>query len=260
MPTALITGASGGIGRELSLILASNGYDIIAVARNADALEALTEEIGSKYRRDVRAVPSDLSIPGAAREMCSDVGEIDILVNNAGFGDYGPFVECDPDKQMRMIDLHVRALTDITRAILPGMVERKKGRIMNIASVAAFEPGPLMSVYYATKVYVLSFSEAIQEELRGTGVTVTALCPGPTNTGFASAAGATGANLFKEAAGADVKKVAAYGYRCMMRGKPVAICGLSFKFLTFWIRLMPRAATRRIVHYIQSRTKNRRKR
>jgi len=256
MPTALVTGASGGIGKELSLILARDGYDLVAVARSADTLDALAEQIRSEHGREVRVIPCDLSVPGAAREMCSDVGDVDILVNNAGFGDYGPFVDCDADKQMRMIDLNVRALTDITRAILPGMVERRRGRILNIASVAAFEPGPLMSVYYATKAYVLSFSEAIQEELRGTGVTVTALCPGPTNTGFASAAGATGTNLFKEAAGADVKKVAAYGYRCMMRGKPVAVCGLTFKFLIFWIRLLPRSATRRLVHYIQGKTKN----
>ena len=255
MPTALVTGASGGIGKELSLILAREGYDIIAVARNADALDSLAEQVRSEYGREVRVIPCDLSVPGAARDMCSDVGSIDVLVNNAGFGDYGPFVDCDPDKQMRMIDLNVRALTDITRSVLPGMVERGKGRILNIASVAAFEPGPLMSVYYATKAYVLSFSEAIQEELRGTGVTVTALCPGPTNTGFASAAGATGSNLFKEAAGADVRKVAAYGYRCMMRGKPVAVCGLTFKFLIFCIRLLPRSATRRMVHYIQGKTK-----
>lgn len=256
MPTALVTGASGGIGRELSLILSGNGYDIIAVARSKDALDCLASDIRSRHGREVRVIPCDLSAPGTAREMCSGIGTVDVLVNNAGFGDYGPFADCDPDKQMRMIDLNVRALTDITRALLPGMVERGNGRIMNVASVAAFEPGPLMSVYYATKAYVLSFSEAIQEELRGTGVTVTALCPGPTNTGFASAAGATGSNLFKEAAGADVKKVAAYGYRCMMHGKPVAVCGLSFKFLTFCVRLLPRGATRRMVHYIQGKTKN----
>ncbi|MBQ3685726.1 MAG: SDR family oxidoreductase [Candidatus Methanomethylophilaceae archaeon] len=256
MPIALVTGASGGIGRELSLTLAENGYDLIVVARRADELDRLAEEIGSRFGREVRTITCDLSEPGAAERMCAGAGDVDVLVNNAGFGDYGPFAECDAAKQTRMIELNVRALTEITRAILPAMLSRGSGRILNVASVAAFEPGPLMSVYYATKAYVLSFSEAIQEELRGTGVTVTALCPGPTNTGFASAAGATGSNLFKEAAGADVKKVAAYGFRCMMHGKPVAVCGLSFKFLTFCVRLLPRGATRRMVHYIQGKTKN----
>jgi hypothetical protein len=251
MATALVTGASGGIGRELSLILAREGYDIIAVARRAEELEALASEIRERYGRDVTVIPCDLTAPGVISSLPEDA---DVLINNAGFGDYGPFVECDADKQVRMIELNVRALTELTRRILPGMVARGKGKIMNVASVAAFEPGPLMSVYYATKAYVLSFSEALQEELRGTGVTVTALCPGPTNTGFAKTANADGANLFKEAAGADVRKVAEYGYRCMSRGKTVAVCGIVFKISVLFIRALPRAVVRRLIHGIQART------
>lgn len=252
MARALVTGASGGIGKELSLILARNGYDLVIVARRQKELEELRNMITSQYTRDVEIIACDLTDISAVELMPIDV---DILINNAGFGDLGPFVDCDPDKQIRMIDLNVRTLTAITRKILPEMVSKGKGRILNVASVAAFEPGPLMSVYYATKAYVLSFSEALHEELRGTGVTVTALCPGPTNTGFAKAANADGTNLFKEATGANVVKVAEYGYKCMMRGKAVAICGLTFKLSIFLVRLLPRSVVRRIIHWLQSRTK-----
>ena len=251
MAKALVTGASGGIGKELSMILARNGYDLIVAARRRKELEDLRDTIVSENGRDVEIIVCDLTDISSVDSMPTDV---DILINNAGFGDLGPFVDCDPDKQIRMIDLNVRTLTALTRRIVPGMVSRGKGRILNVASVASFEPGPLMSVYYATKAYVLSFSEALHEELRGTGVTVTALCPGPTNTGFAKAANADGTNLFKEAAGADVVKVAEYGYRCMMKGKAVAVCGLLFKLSIFTVRLLPRCVVRRIVHWLQSRT------
>ena len=220
--TALITGASGGIGLEMTRILAKEGYDIIAVARRTDMLEKLKGELESLYGRNVTVICSDLSEDGDVRkvfEIADKEGiEVDILVNNAGFGDYGPFAECDWDKQDRMIRLNVLALSHLTRLFLPGMISRGKGRILNTASVASFEPGPLMSVYYATKAYVLSFSEALTAELKGTGVTVTALCPGPTNTGFAKTANADGANVFKESTSSDARAVAMYGYRCMMKG------------------------------------------
>lgn len=251
MSRALVTGASGGIGKEISLILAREGYDLIIVARREDELNALKDIIVSQYHREVEVIACDLIDPSSLELMPKDV---DILVNNAGFGDLGLFVESDHDKQVRMIELNVRTLTSLTHRMLPAMVARGSGRILNVASVASFEPGPLMSVYYATKSYVLSFSEAIYEELRGTGVTVTALCPGPTNTGFAKAANADGTNLFKEAAGADVKKVAEYGCRCMMKGKPIAICGTLFKLSIFSIRFLPRSAVRKIVHWLQSKT------
>lgn len=252
MARALVTGASGGIGRELSILLARDGYDLIIVARREKELEELRTEIAEQYGRDVEIIACDLTDISSVDLMPDD---IDILVNNAGFGDLGPFVDCDPDKQIRMIDLNVRTLTALTRRILPGMVDRRKGRILNVASVASFQPGPLMSVYYATKAYVLSFSEAIHDELRGTGVTVTALCPGPTNTGFAKAANADDTNLFKEKTGADVVKVARYGYRCMMKGKAIAICGILFKVSIFFERFLPRFAVRRIIHWLQGRTK-----
>ena len=251
MAKALVTGASGGIGRELSLLLARDGYDLVVVARRMKELEDLRDVVVSEYGRQVEIIQCDMTDISSVDRMPTNV---DILVNNAGFGDLGPFVDCDPDKQIRMIDLNVRTLTALTRRIVPSMVARGEGRILNVASVASFEPGPLMSVYYATKAYVLSLSEALHEELRRTGVTVTALCPGPTNTGFAKAANADGTNIFKEAAGADVVKVARYGYRCMMKGKAVAIHGNLFKISIFSVRLLPRCMVRRVVHWLQSRT------
>ena len=256
--TALITGASGGIGLEMTRILAKEGYDIIAVARRTDMLEKLKGELESLYGRNVTVICSDLSEDGDVRkvfEIADKEGiEVDILVNNAGFGDYGPFAECDWDKQDRMIRLNVLALSHLTRLFLPGMISRGKGRILNTASVASFEPGPLMSVYYATKAYVLSFSEALTAELKGTGVTVTALCPGPTNTGFAKTANADGANVFKESTSSDARAVAMYGYRCMMKGKAVAIHGITFKAMVLLVRIFPRSLVRRIVLSVQRRS------
>ncbi len=256
--TALVTGASGGIGLELTRILARNGYDIVAVARGAERLEVLKGELESLYGAGVTVIASDLSADGAARDVCDILAEkgidVDILVNNAGFGDYGPFAECDWDKQDRMIRLNVLALSHLTRLLLPGMLSRGGGRILNTASVASFEPGPLMSVYYATKAYVLSFSEALAEELKGTGVTVTALCPGPTDTGFARTANADGANVFKKSTSSDARTVAYCGYRSMMRGKAVAVCGVSFKIVLFFVKILPRSLVRRAVMSIQKRS------
>lgn len=254
--TAIVTGASGGIGLEVCRILASEGYGIVAIARSADRLGELGKEISERYGTPFEAFPCDLTEEGAARAVYDRFGDRDvgILVNNAGFGDYGRFAECDLSKQERMIELNVLALTRLTRLFLPGMVSRGSGRILNTASVASFEPGPLMSVYYATKAYVLSLSEALSVELRGTGVTVTALCPGPTDTGFAKAAGADGANLFKRSTSASAAEVADYGVRKMMRGKPVAVFGIVFKVSLFFVRILPRSAVRRIVYGIQRRS------
>lgn len=256
--TALVTGASGGIGLELTRILAKNGYDIVAVARGKEKLDVLRGELESLYGTKVTVLASDLSEDGAVQEVSNRLAaegiEVDVLVNNAGFGDYGPFAECDWEKQERMVKLNVLALSHLTRLLLPGMISRGRGRIMNTASVASFEPGPLMSVYYATKAYVLSFSEALSEELKGTGITITALCPGPTATGFAKTANADGANIFKSGTSSDARTVAAYGYRSMMRGKAVAVCGTSFKFMLALVRILPRSLVRRIVMGVQKRS------
>ncbi len=256
--TALVTGASGGIGLELTRILARDGYDIVAVARSGEKLAVLKDEIGSLYGRKVTVVPADLSEEGSVQTVSDAVGKagitVDILVNNAGFGDYGPFAECDWEKQDRMIRLNVLALSHLTRIFLPGMISRGKGRILNVASVASFEPGPLMSVYYSTKAYVLSFTESVSEEIRGTGVTATALCPGPTDTGFAKTANADGANIFKKSSSSDARSVAEYGYRCMMKGKTVAVYGAIFRLALVFVRISPRSLIRRIMLSIQKRS------
>lgn len=240
-------------------LLAADGYDLVLVARSSDRMDALAEELSGKHGVSVSAMAADLSteegMDAVSDRIRTDVP--DVLINNAGFGDYGPFRGCDPHKQEKMIELNVRALTVLTHAALEGMVPRGSGRIMNVASVAAFQPGPLMSVYYATKAYVLSFTEALSVELRGTGVTMTALCPGPTNTGFAVAAEATGANLFKEAAGSDPDKVASYGHRAMMKGKTVAVAGALFKAAVAAERILPRSAVRRLIYRIQRKSSSR---
>ncbi|MEA2565364.1 MAG: uncharacterized protein QOD49_541, partial [Actinomycetota bacterium] len=189
-PLALVTGASGGIGEELARILARHGYDLVLVARSADKLAALAERLELDHGIQVRAIAKDLARPDAAAEihewLAAEGLTVDVLVNNAGMGLLGKFAEIGIEGDVEMLRLNVEAPTLLTRLLLPSMLERGSGRILNLASTAGFQPGPLMAVYYATKAYVLSFSEALANEVAGTGVTVTALCPGPTETGFSS--------------------------------------------------------------------------
>jgi uncharacterized protein len=188
MPLAVITGASTGIGRELALLCARHGYDLVLIARSQSVLEQLASDIYASTGRTARVIAKDLSRPSASTEVFDELTNsatpVDALVNNAGFGLLGKFWELDVNEQVEMINLNILALTHLTRLLLPGMIARRQGRILNVASTAAFQPGPLMTVYYATKAYVVSFSEALHNECRGTGVTVTALCPGPTKTEF----------------------------------------------------------------------------
>ena len=190
--TALITGASGGIGYEFAKLLAKDCNTLVLVARSKDRLKEIKKELETASPISVIVVAQDLSEPDAAekifRRLESEHIIVDILINNAGFGDHGAFVETDWRKEEKMIAVNISALTEMTKLFLKGMVERKSGRILNVASTAAFQPGPFLAVYYASKAYVLSFSEVIVNELKGKGVTVTALCPGPTATGFALAA------------------------------------------------------------------------
>ena len=179
---ALITGASGGIGLEIARLFARDGYDLALVARSADTLEAVAAELRANPNIVVTVFAQDLSVAGAARAVFGRIPACDVLVNNAGFASNGAFVTIDEARMLDEIALDVTALTQLTRLYLPGMIERKYGRILNVASTAAFLPGPTMAVYYASKAYVLSFSEALAEETRGTGVTVTCLCPGATAT------------------------------------------------------------------------------
>lgn len=252
MTTALITGASSGIGLEIARLLAKD-HDVVLAARSAGALETLADELRTSGHA-VRVVSVDLVDPGGVAKLTAEVADVDILVNNAGFGDFGAFGDADPAKLEEMIALNVSALTRLARTYLPGMLERGNGRILNVASTAAFQPGPLMAVYYATKAYVLSFSEALAEETRGTGVTVTALCPGPTSSGFQAGAAMEQSKLVRGKKLPSSAQVAAYAVGAMQRGKVVAVQGARNKVLAGSIRFTPRAVIRRMVHKMQAAT------
>ena len=242
--TALITGASSGLGKEFARIHASKGDNLILIARSKDKLESLKLEFEKLYKVSVYVIVMDLSVQNAPKSVFDELKakqiQVDYLVNNAGFGDFGLFAESNWEKQLEMINLNVTCLTYLTRLFLPAMIERKFGKILNIASTAAFQPGPTMSVYFATKAFVLSFSEAIANELQGTGVTVTALCPGATETGFKAAASLEESNLFKGSQIATSHEVAEFGYAKMMEGKTVAIHGLVNNLMAQSVRFAPR--------------------
>lgn len=252
--TVLITGASSGIGLELARIFASKGYNLIIVARNLIELSRLKNELNEKYKVFVEEIEKDLSVPGAAKEVYDEVKsinfDVDILINNAGFGDFGFFQNSDWDKQERMINVNMLALTQLTWLYLPEMIKKGSGKIMNVASTAAFQPGPLMSVYYASKAYVLFFTEAIANELEGTGVTVTALCPGPTKSGFQKTANVENSKMMNGKSIPDSKAVAEYGYKALMKGKRVAIHGVVNKELAFFSRRIPKGMILKTVRKI----------
>lgn len=256
MATALITGASNGIGLELARIFARKSINLVLVARSTDKLEALAKELQQqKPGLQVWVLSKDLSLPDAAagiyEQLKSQKITIDYLVNNAGFGDYGFFTDTNWDKEAQMIDLNIKALTQFTKLFISDMSERGSGKVLNVASTAAFQPGPLMAVYFATKAYVLHFSEALHNELQGRGVTVTALCPGPTESGFVSIAGMGQSKLVKGRKLPSSRVVAEYGFKAMMKGKPVVIHGTLNKILVFAGRLTPRNWTTKIVRMIQ---------
>lgn len=251
--TALITGATGGIGYELARIHAEKGDDLILVARNKEKLDEIKNDLEKTFSITVHTIQKDLSLIGSAYEVYNKVNDlninVDYLINNAGFGDVRLFTETDWPKQERMINLNVTALTHFTRLFLPQMISRGSGRILNVASVASFVPGPTMSVYFASKAYVLSFSEAIAEEVRGKGITVTALCPGPTESNFHIVA--HDGKKTKDRRMPTSREVAEYGYRSMMKGKVVSVPGLDNKFLVALIWFLPKWAIVRIVKKIQ---------
>jgi len=253
--TALVTGGSGGIGLELAKVLARNGYDVVLVARNRDALEAAAGQIEGKHEVKAHVFAADLR-RREAPESISDFLQnenipIEILVNNAGFGLGGEFADTELTRELEMIQVNIAALTHLTKLFLPAMIKAKSGRVLNVASTAAFQPGPLMAVYYASKAYVLSFSEALAEELRHSGVTVTALCPGPTRTDFATAAQVTNSRLFSLFGAADARDVAEYGFRAMMDGTRVAVPGFKNKIIAQAHRFSPRAVTAKVARLAQ---------
>jgi uncharacterized protein len=239
--TALITGASSGIGAELATLCAASGYDLVLVARSAGKLEALGTSVSRSHGVSARALPVDLSDTGAPLAIFAAIqGRApEILINNAGFGLRGAFAEIDWDAQARLMQVNAIALAHLTRLFLPGMLARRSGRILNVASTAAFVPGPFMAMYYASKAFVLSFSDAIANEVRGSGVTVTALCPGPTGTAFFEAAGLTDSPLVKGPV-MTAAEVARQGYRAMMAGKAEWIAGARNRWMLRGARLAPR--------------------
>lgn len=252
----LITGASSGIGYELAWIFARQGHSLVLVARSADKLKALKLEIEKHHKVHIEVTPIDLSVAHSAKVLFEQIQNkkisVDCLVNNAGFGDYGPFLFSKLDRLQNMIQLNITTLTDLTHLFLPGMIDKKFGHIMNVASTASFQPGPLMAVYYATKAYVLSFSEALYEELQGTGVTVTALCPGPTESGFQEAAQINNQiELLQRMKVPTSKEVAEYGYAAMNSGRAVAIQGLTNRIASTSVRFFPRSLVRKLVMRLQ---------
>jgi short-subunit dehydrogenase len=250
--TVLVTGASSGIGRELAKCFAADRSRLLLVARNAPALEALATELRLAQGTEVRVLPGDLSLPETPAQLFAELQKaglsVDVLVNNAGFGAHGDFAELPLGRQLEMVQVNVSALMQLTGLFLPGMIARHQGGVLNVASTAAFQPGPGMAVYFATKSCVLSFGEALAEELAGTGVTVTTLCPGPTRTNFGKIANFRGGDhLTKHAMSAET--VARYGHDAFRRGRVVAIPGLSNWLLTLLVRLLPRLVVRRIVRW-----------
>jgi uncharacterized protein len=249
----LVTGASSGIGRELARCFAAEGCRLILVARKRKALEAVGEELHRAYKTQSEVLTADLAEPAAPGRIFAHLEnhgtKVDVLVNNAGFGARGIFAELPLERQLDMLQVNVTALTHLTRLLLPGMLARRRGGVLNVASTASFQPGPGMAVYYATKAYVLSFSEAIAEELKGTGVTVSACCPGPTATNFVAAAGMEGARLFGRSV-MSAEAVARLGHRAFRRGKFVAVTGFRNRALAFSTRMAPRGLVRKVAKYL----------
>jgi uncharacterized protein len=257
--TALITGASNGIGLELAKVHASKGGDLVLVARNKTKLDELKADLEKQYKVTVYTIGKDLSANNSALEVYNETTkqniQIDYLINNAGFGDFGMFAETDWNKELQMINLNITTLTQFTKLYLKDMVKRGSGKIMNVASTAAFQSGPTMAVYYATKAYVLSFSEAVDNEVSDKGVTVTTLCPGATESGFQAAAAMEESNLVKGKKLPTAKEVAEYGYSSMMKGKTVAIHGMMNWIMANSVRFTPRALVVKLTRKIQDKAK-----
>jgi short-subunit dehydrogenase len=252
--TALITGASSGIGLELARIFAGAGYGLVLVARNADKLRQLASELEKAHSTRSLILAADLTEPGSPAYVLDQTSRagiaVDVLVNNAGFGQYGFFAENDLEECLRQIQLNVTTLTHLTRLFLPDMIARQHGGVLNVASTAAFQPGPLMAVYYATKAYVLHFSEAIANELGGTGVTVTCLCPGATATEFHRRANMTEIQLLRFGS-MDARSVAEEGYRGFVSGKRVVIPGFKNWLVAQSVRFSPRQMVTAVARKLQ---------
>ncbi|WP_435333993.1 SDR family NAD(P)-dependent oxidoreductase [Haloarchaeobius sp. TZWWS8] len=253
--TALVTGASAGIGRELARQFARHGHDLVLVARREDVLQQVAEDLESRYGVDVTTIEKDLDDESAPRELYDAVHEreldIGILVNNVGIGTYGPFADSDLDRERTQLRLNVTTLVTLTRLFLDDFQERGEGKVLNVGSVAGFQPGPFMAGYYASKAYVNSFTEALAEEFRGTTLSATVLCPGPVDTEFQARAGmedsAVG-SVYTE----PVEKVAKAGYEGVMSGDAVVVPGLPMKLTTALVRILPKPVVRRVARRVNS--------
>jgi uncharacterized protein len=247
--TALVTGASGGIGAELARLFARDGYDVVLVARRGAPMEELAGDLEERHGVTCTVLPKDLGHAGAAQDIAENLAQrhvtIDALVNSAGYGLLGPFWKLDAADQTAMQHVNVIALTDLIRAVLPGMIERRRGRILNIASTAGFLPGPGMAVYYATKAYVVSFSLALAAEVAGSGVVVTCVAPGSVDSGFRSRAGQEGTCLGRRSM-PPASDVAAFAYDALKAGRPLAIPGITNRAVSLGARLLPRRTLARI--------------
>lgn len=252
--TALITGASAGLGARFALALAADGHDVILTARRSDRLDELAATIRNRFGVAAHVIPADLASPGAVHGLMTDIARaglaVNLLINNAGFGARGDFAALDGAMQARMIDLNCRALVELCHAVLPGMIQMRSGGILNIASTAAFQPGPWMTVYYATKAFVLSFSEGLHEEVKDKGVRVASLCPGATRTEFADVADMTESRLFKMFAG-NPDKVVRDGLAALKANRAVAVSGTLNSVMAGAIRFTPRGLARRMAGAMQ---------
>ncbi|HZJ56592.1 MAG TPA: SDR family oxidoreductase [Myxococcaceae bacterium] len=247
--TALVTGASSGLGEEFARLFAADGIDLVLVARRRERLDALARELREARKVSVHVIAADLAVPDEVERVVREVQalsvEIEFLVNNAGLGNVGPFAASPLERLLVMVDVNVRALVRLTHAFLPAMLARRQGRVLNIGSTAGLQPGPFSAVYYATKAFVNSFSEALSQELKGTGVTATVSLPGATATEFASVAGSGGTRLFKSGVMSSAE-VARDAYRAMLRGTPFVVHGWKNRALAFSVRLGPRSVVRAI--------------
>ena len=249
----LITGASEGLGHEFAKLFARDGYPLVLVARNKTRLDALAKELNATDRVDVKTISKDLSFPASAEELKTAIDDqkiaIEILVNNAGLGVHGLFYGSDWKATEAMLNLNMITLTHLTRLFLPEMVQRGYGKILNVASTAAFQPGPLMACYFASKAYALSFTEALAEELRGTGITVTAFCPGPTRTQFQKRAHTE--NIRENSFTMEAAPAAKVAYRGLMKNKRLVIPGFTNKLLAVLVRLFPRQIVIRVTRFLE---------
>lgn len=254
--TALVTGASYGIGLDLAECFAKDGYDLVLAARSEGTLRRVAESLAGKHGVKAAAIATDLGVHGAGRRLADDVRargiEVDVLVNNAGYGIAGGFAGSDAAEQLGMIDLNVRALVELTHAFWPGMLARRRGGVLNVASTAAFQPGPLMAVYYASKAFVLSFSEALWREAEGSGIHVSCLCPGPTESRFRERAGTGKTRLTTLGPPVSSQSVAEAGYRAFRANRRVIVTGTRNRLLARAVPFVPRKTLLDIAHRIQS--------